>query len=854
LKGIRYSFRATSDGRPEVKSEPQDYVPSLPAHSQASDSTDQVKVTAEKYEAALAALQQKLGIERAEAVAALREVRQLMEEWTPADVSAPATVASLEEQIAKRRRAERYIRRQAHTTNALVRTASRLNAQLELEKVLAAVCEEAALALEVPFATVSLYNSKTRAFHLAGHYGLPDEFAATAKPLPRKLFDTYVRQSGSLVLVQDVQQLTEFPNHEWYARLAVRTTLSASMVRDDELIGRLNVATVKVRRFRKAELALMQGLADQAALAIVNAREVRERKKVEEALVEEKRRLELLYKLSQNLAMTLKPREVGNRALAGIMTLSGAQRGEMFMLEGDSDKGSQRLRLMAVSGYDKDARASLDARAEVFLGDGLPGYVAQTEKALLAGDVRQHQTWRPVAKLDDAIASAVAVPLTAAGELVGVLMLLSERPHYFTAEHLTLLKAAAKPIALSLQNARLYEAEYQARQVADKLRVANLALSNPLDTHTLLETLLDELNSLVSYDSAAVLLFDGEARLIRRAFRDHLQSGEAASETKLQSDLTDVPDLAKLLATQQSLLLPETAGYPPWNPAPGRHGHGSSLAVPLTVNGNCIGAFALAKAQPHYFTPNHLRLVETMAAQAAIAIHNAQRYDQAFSGREQLRGLTHQVVTAQEDERHRISYQLHDEAGQALSALQISLALIRDDLSPDHPKLRRRLDDAMDLTASTIEYIRSLADNLHPPALNVVGLNLTLHNLCHNFATRSGLSVEYRGGDLPILSPLYRIAFYRLLQEALDNVLKHAHARKVDVTLKYDGRHIILTIVDDGCGFDAEAARATTGQPGNIGLFGMQERFARLGGQLTIKSQPGKGASLIARAPWQETV
>jgi signal transduction histidine kinase len=812
-----------------------------------------MRVAAEVYARALTTLQEELQLTQSEAIKTLQVVQHFTEEGSPAGVTAPVP----QEQATKRRHAERQVRRQAHATaKALVRTAARLNAQLDLDMVLAAVCEETAVALAVPYASVSLYQPDTNAFHLAGSYGLPDEFLLQAQPLPRDLHDRYQQQSDTPVVVADVQQLADLPNHEWYGRLDIRTTVSTTMAREDELIGRLNVASTSVRRFRRAELALLQGLADQAALAIVNAREVRERRKAEEALVEEKRRLELLYNLSQNLATTLKPREVGNRALAGIMTLCGAWRGEMYLLDEGNDSETRRLHLVAVSGYDKDARPLLDARAALQVGQGLPGHVARIQRVVWASDVHQEEAWQPVPQLDDLVSSAVAVPLMAAGQLVGVLMLLSNQPHYFSNEHVAMLEAAAKPIALSLQNARLYEAEYQARQVADRLRVANLAFSQPLNIDQLFEKLLDELKELVDYDSAAVLLLDDESRLIRRAFRDHLQAEPVEGEIPLLVDGEAAPELAELLATRRSLILAETTGYVAWNPTVDRNCCGSLLAVPLTVNGTCIGAFTLAKNEPHHFTAGHLRLVESMASQAAIAIHNAQRYDQAFWGREQLRGLAHQVVTAQEDERHRIAYQLHDEAGQALSALQISLSLIREDLSPDYPatqQLHRRIDEAIDVTANTIDTIRSLADNLHPPALNVVGLNLTLYNLCRSFAIRTGLVVDYQGADLPLLSPVYRIAFYRLLQEALDNVLKHAQAGKVGVRLDYDGRDITLTIADDGRGFDSDVGRATSGQPGNIGLFGMQERFARLGGRLTIKSQPGNGVCLIACAPWQET-
>lgn len=205
--------------------------------------------------------------------------------------------------------------------------------------------------------------------------------------------------------------------------------------------------------------------------------------------------------------------------------------------------------------------------------------------------------------------------------------------------------------------------------------------------------------------------------------------------------------------------------------------------------------------------------------------------------------LTQQVVSAQEEERQRLSRELHDEAGQALTALKISLDLIRSDL-PETSPLRQRLGEAVALTDATMEQIRLLAQDLRPPALDTVGLNYAIEGLCHDFGERTQLPVDYAGVQLPVLSEAAGICLYRFLQEALTNVARHARAHQVRVTLGCDGETVGLAVEDDGQGFAGQA-----GMPVGIGLMGMQERLQLLDGRLEIESRPGQGSRLTARIP-----
>jgi signal transduction histidine kinase len=161
--------------------------------------------------------------------------------------------------------------------------------------------------------------------------------------------------------------------------------------------------------------------------------------------------------------------------------------------------------------------------------------------------------------------------------------------------------------------------------------------------------------------------------------------------------------------------------------------------------------------------------------------------------------------------------------------------------------LRQRLGEAVGLTEITMEQIRLLAYGLRPPALDAVGLSYTLEGLCRDFAERTQLSIDYAGAELPVLPEAANMCLYRVLQEALTNVAKHADANQVRVALRCDAEAVSLTVEDDGQGFEVQA-----GTSAGIGLLGMQERIELLGGQLEIESWPGQGTRLIAHIPLQK--
>ena len=210
-----------------------------------------------------------------------------------------------------------------------------------------------------------------------------------------------------------------------------------------------------------------------------------------------------------------------------------------------------------------------------------------------------------------------------------------------------------------------------------------------------------------------------------------------------------------------------------------------------------------------------------------------------------MQQLAEQVITTQEQERRDLSRELHDEAGQMLITLKYSLATCLQELPEGSEASRLNLQEALTTLDNTINQVRDLAHSLRPPALDVAGLDLSLKELCQEISARTQLHVEYDGKPLPPLPDEIGISLYRIVQEALTNVLKHARATRVKVWLEYLHGQLLVTVSDNGQGMAAEAKEG-------IGLLGMRERIKLLDGELVLSSPRGKGTKLLVRVPWKE--
>jgi PAS domain S-box-containing protein len=212
-----------------------------------------------------------------------------------------------------------------------------------------------------------------------------------------------------------------------------------------------------------------------------------------------------------------------------------------------------------------------------------------------------------------------------------------------------------------------------------------------------------------------------------------------------------------------------------------------------------------------------------------------------------LHGLTRRLVQAEEAERRRLARELHDRVGQSLSALNINLDIISRESHALTPALRQRLDDSLGLVDSTLQSIENVMAELRPPLLDEYGLGAALGWHAEEFARRTGVRVavaDRNPAGSKNARPDAAVALFRIAQEALNNVLKHAKATSVRLDVSATDEELILDVQDDGQGFDLASARR-----GRWGMTTMRERAEAAGGQLHIASSPGEGTRLHARVP-----
>jgi len=243
--------------------------------------------------------------------------------------------------------------------------------------------------------------------------------------------------------------------------------------------------------------------------------------------------------------------------------------------------------------------------------------------------------------------------------------------------------------------------------------------------------------------------------------------------------------------------------------------------------------------------------VEERTVQLAQAIASLEAEIEAHKSAEAARlRLLQQLITSQEEERHRIARELHDQMGQHLAALILGLKLFKDETKEESPAWAR-LQQLQELTDFIGKEVHHLALELRPTALDDLGLHKTLLNYVDQWSERSGVEADFHSVNLDgvRLPSAIETALYRIVQEGLTNVLKHAQARRISLILQRSANEVRAILEDDGQGFDVEAVVNSAGAAGRLGLRGMRERVALVGGMLTVESTPNSGATLYVRIP-----
>ena len=404
-------------------------------------------------------------------------------------------------------------------------------------------------------------------------------------------------------------------------------------------------------------------------------------------------------------------------------------------------------------------------------------------------------------------------------------------------------------IARDLTDRKRVEAEINQRnRELTSLLGVSLRLASRLDRVELLNAIVASvINTLPAAEAASIWLYDEERNeLAARAWAGHNDgffSGLAVSP--------DASLVGLVYLSRQPQMIDDTAKeqnlrYPAW---PLLDGAASVLGVPLMIGEQPIGTLLASNySRPRSFGENDWLLLQSLAAQAAIAIQNAQLFEQVDLGRKRLQALSQRLVEVQEAERRRIARELHDEIGQALTAVKINLQGVQRLLAA--PGFSQELQETVNTVERALQQVRGLSLDLRPSMLDDLGLIPALRWHVDRQGQQGGFCACFTADSLEDrLRPDLEIACFRVVQEALTNIIRHAHARQVSVELRTIQEELELIIRDDGVGFDVKAALEKASQGLSLGLLGMEERVRLAGGQTSFESIPGHGTQIRVRFP-----
>ena len=482
-------------------------------------------------------------------------------------------------------------------------------------------------------------------------------------------------------------------------------------------------------------------------------------------------------------------------------------------------------------------------------GLGVLGLIIEEGKPLRLKDVTKHPKAYGFPPHHPVMRSFLGVPIIVNGKPFGRLYLTEKiGGRTFTKQDEKLALLLAAQAAATIERAMLAE---QANRT-ERLELLNELISKlnrSTDEKSVLETATEGIHASLPFAEVATVLYRPDESLSLLCFPEGSRLGLQLRRPCLKVNRTP---FAICMQERKSVLLSEISmekAKTPFERWLARRGFRSLIAVPVALGEQVLGVIFAAAVQPDAFSRDDLTFLQTVSDHVAVALANA-RLLQELREKERIRGLLlNKVVTAQEEERKRISHELHDQIGQLLTALLIQLQLLERDLS--EPSLKDRLKVLKQLAEEISVHLHHIAWELRPPALDELGLLAALERVTEEWSKRFNIPCEFEvnGAFNGQVEPEVAIGVFRIVQESLTNIAKHAKATHARVTVQQENGELVVTVEDNGVGFRVKDVMRHPDENKRLGLLGMMERAAMLSGKLDIESKPGKGTKIQLRIP-----
>ncbi len=531
-----------------------------------------------------------------------------------------------------------------------------------------------------------------------------------------------------------------------------------------------------------------------------------------------RRLVEIGIALSSELSLEV----VLRRLIETAVELTGARYGALGVI----DRLGTGLEQFITVGVDDATQATI---GDLPRGRGILGVLIRDREPLRLADLSHDPRSVGFPPGHPAMSAFLGVPIMLRGAAFGNLYLTEKAEgEEFSDQDEEIVRLLAAQAAVAIENARLYEASrLWARQLESLGEVSEALVGEP-DVGQLFELAAERLRELIDAKSVLIGLptQDGSAITIEAA------SGEGAAELHGLKLEVAGSKAGRTLARQRPERIDSLIDDPEVDQtAPRVVEATAALYVPLIIRGRGVGVIAAfdRRGPDPRFSDADMRIAQAFANRAAVAVELSERV-----GREAVKSL----LEGQEIERKRLARELHDETGQALASILLGLKTLERQVGPEPIALIR------ELVGSALDDVRRLTVELRPPALDDFGLASALERLTSMVGERSGIDIQLNVRSTVALPAEQETALYRIVQEALTNVVKHARAASVSIIVTSTGDSVRAVIEDDGVGFDPGKVRE-----GALGLVGIRERILLLGGRLQVDSSSGAGTTLVVELP-----
>ena len=735
-----------------------------------------------------------------------------------------AVAVDATERVEARQNLEHRVDERTHEIQILLQVSRDINSTLELETLLEMVLDQ--LKTVVDYTGASILTLEKSDLIVRAYRGPIPKI--NAQQLRFSLDDATVnrdviQQQAPLIIADthDNSRLAEMFRQTAGNQLEstfgyVRSWLGVPLMVKGVTLGMLTLDHNQPNYFSKQHAELVLAFANHTAVAIENARLYREiERRAEES--------EALFAVQQAMTSKLEMDEIMQMIADEARRLTNADISAVYLLDGDE------LEISYISG---DAPQNI-LGYRLSVTDSIAGRVVKNREAILVSD-----TWTDsrVDRTQVRARSLLIVPLISDEKTMGTITVANRTPGTFDPDVESLLTKLATSVVIGLENARLYHAESDRREVAESLRETLAVLNSKLPLDEILDHIANQAVQLLGAHSAIVyrILPESQELVIQScygvpdalcALRSIPLYEDSPIREMFDHETYVIRDIQAHLGNLDLGSISEQSKFHEWLQILNEN-YGAYLGIPLIIEGKIYGSLGLYYLERENFSEDQIELGIALANQAVLAIENANLVERAEE-------------SAIASERNRLARDLHDAVTQTLFSATMIADVLPKIWNRNPEEGQRRLEELRQLTSGALSEMRTLLVELRPSALDDTDLGDLIGHQINAFTTRTRIRVTFKRNCVQNPPPEIKEMFYRIVQEAFNNIAKHAEAETVSVQLDCQGDRAKIVIQDDGIGFDPEAA-----QKEGLGLGIMHERARSAGASLEITSHLNGGTCM----------